>query len=228
MSWLYFPVDSLRDIEPLLAEYFDYEWSMFNIYIQNGEYSPETEAQFLKVPSHKQSYIEALLIPSTNRLDSSKIHDTVMQVGKVLLLDFGDYDYNKLLQLYCDYLDEKTYTDMDMKIAHVFVFLTAIYQKYQQTNGFFGWEEALVNTTQAVYNTYVRPDMLKLYELFHEKKRIKSNSIRIEYNNEVINLDNFDNWFMNMITPYLDKYLGVSSLEISGSFQFGRGSGGTG
>ena len=55
--------------------------------------------------------------------------------------------------------------------------------------------------------------MLKLYELFHEKKRIKSNSIRIEYNNEVINLDNFDNWFMNMITPYLDKYLGVSSLE---------------
>ena len=221
MSWLYFPVDSLRDIEPLLAEYFDYEWSMFNdafeqvfnIYIQNGEYSPETEAQFLKVPSHKQSYIEALLIPSTNRLDSSKIHDTVMQVGKVLLLDFGDYDYNKLLQLYCDYLDEKTYTDMDMKIAHVFVFLTAIYQKYQQTNGFFGWEEALVNTTQAVYNTYVRPDMLKLYELFHEKKRIKSNSIRIEYNNEVINLDNFDNWFMNMITPYLDKYLGVSSLE---------------
>ena len=200
---------------------FDYEWSMFNdafeqvfnIYIQNGEYSPETEAQFLKVPSHKQSYIEALLIPSTNRLDSSKIHDTVMQVGKVLLLDFGDYDYNKLLQLYCDYLDEKTYTDMDMKIAHVFVFLTAIYQKYQQTNGFFGWEEALVNTTQAVYNTYVRPDMLKLYELFHEKKRIKSNSIRIEYNNEVINLDNFDNWFMNMITPYLDKYLGVSSLE---------------
>ena len=50
-------------------------------------------------------------------------------------------------------------------------------------------------------------------ELFHEKKRIKSNSIRIEYNNEVINLDNFDNWFMNMITPYLDKYLGVSSLE---------------
>ena len=30
MSWLYFPVDSLRDIEPLLAEYFDYEWSMFN------------------------------------------------------------------------------------------------------------------------------------------------------------------------------------------------------
>ena len=176
-------------------------------------YSPETEAQFLKVPSKKLDYFKVLYDSSKNELDSSKIHDTVMKVGKVLLLDFGDYDYNKLLQLYCDYLDAETCTDMDMKIAHVFVFLTAIYQKYQQTNGFFGWEEALVNTTQAVYNTYVRPDMLKLYELFHEEKHIKSNSIRIEYNNEVINLDNFDNWFMNMITPYLDKYLGVSSLE---------------
>ena len=242
MSWLYFPVDSLRDIEPLLAEYFDYEWSMFNllaeyfdyewsmfndafeqvfnIYIQNGKYSPETEAQFLKVPSKKLDYFKVLYDSSKNELDSSKIHDTVMKVGKVLLLDFGDYDYNKLLQLYCDYLDAETCTDMDMKIAHVFVFLTAIYQKYQQTNGFFGWEEALVNTTQAVYNTYVRPDMLKLYELFHEEKHIKSNSIRIEYNNEVINLDNFDNWFMNMITPYLDKYLGVSSLEWINIWEF--------
>lgn len=49
--------------------------------------------------------------------------------------------------------------------------------------------------------------------MFHEKKHIKSNAIRIEYNNEVITLDNFDNWFMNMISPYLEKYLGISSLE---------------
>ena len=28
-----------------------------------------------------------------------------------------------------------------------------------------------------------------------------------------IELTNDDSWFLNMITPYLDKYLGVSTLE---------------
>ena len=221
MSWLYFPVDSLRNIEPLLAEYFDYEWSMFydafervfNIYIQNGEYSPETERIFLKEPSRRQDYFEALLIPSTNELDSSKIHYTVMRVGRVLPLEMGDYDHDKLLRLYVDHLEGETYTDMDARVIHSLIFLTAIYHRYRQTNGFFGWEEALVSTTRANYNAYIRLDMLKLYKLFHEEKRIKSDSIRIEYNNEIITLDNFDNWFMSMITPYLDKYLGVSGLE---------------
>ena len=55
--------------------------------------------------------------------------------------------------------------------------------------------------------------MLNLYKMFHEKKKTKNNTITIEYNKQKIELTNDDNWFLNMITPYLDKYLGIPSLE---------------
>lgn len=50
-------------------------------------------------------------------------------------------------------------------------------------------------------------------KMFHEKKKTKNNTITIEYNKQKIELTNDDNWFLNMITPYLDKYLGIPSLE---------------
>ena len=214
MAYINFPIKLLKKIEPLLEEYFSYERSMFhlefeeihNIYIQNGKYSKEQEETYLAVPSFKQSYIET-------SLNTEKMYETMMQVGKAVMLDFGDYDFNKILQMYFDFVDEESVTETDWNIAYSLVMVAAIYHKYVNSDGFFDFRDFLVNDLQSVYNTFVRPDLLKLYEMFHDKKQIKSNTIRIEYNNEVITLDNCDNWFMNMITPYLDKYLGVSSLE---------------
>lgn len=136
-----------------------------------------------------------------------------MNVGKAIIIDLGEYDYLTILQMYYDYVDEETTTDNDFNIGLVLTLIASIYNKYRNTNGFFDFEEVLMDDKQTDYSYRVRPDLLKLYELFHLKKKIKSDTIRIEYNNEVITLDNFDNWFTNMITPYLDKYLGVSSLE---------------
>lgn len=214
MAYINFPIELLKKIEPLLKEYFSYERSMLhrefefihNIYIQNGKYSKEQEETYLTVPSFKRSYFETAL-------NTEKMYETVLGVGKNIPLNMGDYDFNKILQMYFDFVDEETVTETDVNIAYSLIIVTAIYHKYVNSDGFFDFRDFLVNDLQAVYNTFVRPDLLKLYEMFHEKKHIKSNAIRIEYNNEVITLDNFDNWFMNMITPYLDKYLGVSSLE---------------
>lgn len=214
MAYINFPIEILKKIEPLLEGYFSYERSMFhlefeeihNIYIQNGKYSKEQEETYLTVPSFKQSYIETAL-------NTEKMYETVMQVGKAIVLDMGDYDFNKIFQMYFDFVNEETITETDVDIAYSLVMVAALYYKYVMTDGFFDFRDFLVNDLQSIYNTFVRPDLLKLYEMFHEKKHIKSNAIRIEYNNEVITLDNFDNWFMNMITPYLDKYLGISSLE---------------
>ena len=87
----------------------------------------------------------------------------------------GDYDFNKILQMYFDFVDEETVTETDVNIAYSLIIVTAIYHKYVNSDGFFDFRDFLVNDLQAVYNTFVRPDLLKLYEMFHEKKHIKSN-----------------------------------------------------
>ena len=65
---------------------------------------------------------------------------------------------------------------------------------------------------QVQYTYSVRPDMLRLYRMFHEKKKTKHDTVTIEYNKQKIELANDDNWFLQMITPYLEKYLGVASF----------------
>lgn len=214
MAQINFPVVVLKRIEPLLKENYNYERSMLHssfetihdIYIQNGYFSKELEEIYLSVPSFKQDYFET-------SLNTEKMYDCVMNVAKAIVLNLGDYDPDVIRQIYFDYVDEETLTANDWNISYSLVVIAAIYYKYVTTDGFFDFKDLLLNSMQDVYSTLVRPDFLKLYELFHLKKQIKSDTIRIEYNNEVITLDNFDNWFTNMITPYLDKYLGVSSLE---------------
>lgn len=214
MAQINFPINRLKQIEPLLIEYYYFDRPMLHnsfetihdIYIQNGYFSKESEEIYLSVPSFKQDYMETTS-------NANKMYERVMNVGKAIVIDLGEYDHDVIRQMYFDYVDEETLTDNDWNISYALVIITAIYYKYVKTDGFFDLWEFIFNSTQATYSTVVRPDLLKLYELFHLKKKIKSDTIRIEYNNEVITLDNFDNWFTNMITPYLDKYLGVSSLE---------------
>ena len=220
MAYRFLPINALKEIEPWLKEYYNYERSMlhnnfiytYKIYAENfGNYSKEEEETYLlESPVHKKS-ISDIEIPDV--IDYEKQYECVMNVGKAIIIDLGEYDYLTILQMYYDYVDEETTTDNDFNIGLVLTLIASIYNKYRNTNGFFDFEEVLMDDKQTDYSYRVRPDLLKLYELFHLKKKIKSDTIRIEYNNEVITLDNFDNWFTNMITPYLDKYLGVSSLE---------------
>ena len=90
MAYINFPIKLLKKIEPLLEGYFSYERSMFhlefeeihNIYIQNGKYSKEQEETYLAVPSFKQSYIET-------SLNTEKMYETMMQVGKAIISHGG-------------------------------------------------------------------------------------------------------------------------------------------
>ena len=114
MAYINFPIELLKKIEPLLKEYFSYERSMLhlefekihNVYIQKGKYSKELEETYLSVPSFKQDYFET-------SLNTEKMYETMMQVGKAIMLDFGDYDFNKILQMYFDFVDEETVTETD-------------------------------------------------------------------------------------------------------------------
>ena len=136
-------------------------------------------------------------------------HKKLLQAKEELLMRISTDTYLLTIEDFCE-KNQLEITEKD-EVYQVLLYACALLMRNKLET-----TESTLEDMNYEYQEYIhaiRPDMLKLYELFHEKKRIKSNSIRIEYNNEVINLDNFDNWFMNMITPYLDKYLGVSSLE---------------
>ena len=138
-----------------------------------------------------------------------------MTVGKNLILESGNYQTEYIEKLWNTYNtnEDETYIQQDRDIFYGILLIVCIYHKYKQTYGYFDFEDYIADPVQVQYTYSVRPDMLRLYKMFHEKKKTKHNTVTIEYNKQKIELTNDDNWFLQMITPYLDKYLGVSSLE---------------
>ena len=126
-----------------------------------------------------------------------------------------DFDADYILNLWnlYDTNEDSACEEQDQDIFNGILLIVAIYYKYTQTNGYFDFGDYVAAPEQIQYTYSVRPDMLNLYKMFHEKKKTKNNTITIEYNKQKIELTNDDNWFLNMITPYLDKYLGIPSLE---------------
>ncbi len=217
-----FSLPLLKKIEPLLKECYGFERPMlshglltvYSAYAENyGQFSKKEEETFLlEPPIHKP--LSDLRKPSTSHtIDLDAQYECAFNVGNKMLLNLGSYTIDDIAELVDKYLEESTTTKKDIDILFCLILMAGVYYKHQWTNGLFDFRDFLVNDMQMNYTYRVRPDFLKLYEMFHSEKKIKSNSIRIEYNNEVINLENFDNWFLNMVTPYLDKYLGVKSLE---------------
>lgn len=63
------------------------------------------------------------------------------------------------------------------------------------------------------YARFIRPDMLKLYIALNTDTKSKGEQVRISlHNNPPIHLDNFEQWFETVLSRYLDRYLGVTSV----------------
>ncbi len=110
--------------------------------------------------------------------------------------------------------EDEAYEQQDQDVFYAILLIVSIYYKYtHRPMAILILRIILLTQRNSKYSYSVRPDMLRLYKMFHEKKKTKSNIVTIEYNKQKIELTNDDSWFLNMITPYLDKYLGVSTLE---------------
>lgn len=216
MEYQTIPIESIKRIEAWLKDETGFDRSMLHNeldYISDVYLLPKKLAEvqdlYLSIRKEEQN------IPYPNKGTDEERYEFSMTVGKNLILESGNYQTEYIEKLWNTYNtnEDETYIQQDRDIFYGILLIVCIYHKYKQTYGYFDFEDYIADPVQVQYTYSVRPDMLRLYKMFHEKKKTKHNTVTIEYNKQKIELTNDDNWFLQMITPYLDKYLGVSSLE---------------
>lgn len=96
-------------------------------------------------------------------------------------------------------------------------FLISVLSNRQIKNLDFYKNELGIDSGYVDYMNYmekIRPEMLKLYVSMKENGNAKQQDITFKIgNNSPIRLKNNQKWIEKMILEYLDKYLGVNSLE---------------
>lgn len=217
MEYQIIPISSLKRIESWLTDETGFSLSMLHseldyisdVYLLGKQFPVEVQDLYLSIKKEEQD------IPYPNRGTDEDKYKFSLTVGKNLVLESGDFEADYILNLWnlYDTNEDSACEEQDQDIFNGILLIVAIYYKYTQTNGYFDFGDYVAAPEQIQYTYSVRPDMLNLYKMFHEKKKTKNNTITIEYNKQKIELTNEDNWFLNMITPYLDKYLGIPSLE---------------
>ena len=217
MEYQIIPISSLKRIESWLTDETGFSLSMLHneldyisdVYLLGKQFPVEVQDLYLSIKKEEQD------IPYPNRGTDEDKYKFSQIVGKNLVLKSGDFEADYILNLWnlYDTNEDSACEEQDQDIFNGILLIVAINYKYTQTNGYFDFGDYVADPEQLQYTYSVRPDMLNLYKMFHEKKKTKNNTITIEYNKQKIELTNDDNWFLNMITPYLDKYLGIPSLE---------------
>ena len=217
MEYQIIPISSLKRIESWLTDETGFSLSMLHneldyisdVYLLGKQFPEEVQDLYLSIKKEEQD------IPYPNRGTDEDKYKFSLTVGKNLVLESGDFEADYILNLWnlYDTNEDSACEEQDQDVFNGILLIVAIYYKYTQTNGYFDFGVYVAAPEQIQYTYSVRPDMLNLYKMFHEKKKTKNNTITIEYNKQKIELTNDDNWFLNMITPYLDKYLGIPSLE---------------
>lgn len=219
MEYQIIPISTIKRIEPWLNNEVGFSRSMFHneldyisdIYLLGNRFSTEIQDLHLSIKKEEQE------IPYPNFGTDEEKYEFSMTIGKNLVLESGNFKSEDILEQWNAYNtnENQAYEQNDQDIFYGILLIISIYYKYTQTNGCFDFEDYIIDPTQIRYSYSIRPDMLNLYKIFHGKKKTKNNTVTIEYNKQKIELTNDDSWFLNMITPYLDKYLGVSTLEES-------------
>lgn len=217
MEYQIIPINTIKRIESWLNSEVGFSRSMFHneldyisdVYLLGNKFPMEIQDLYLSIKKEEQE------IPYPNCGTDEDKYEFSMTVGKNLVLESGNFKAEYIETLWNTYNknEDEVYEQQDQDVFYAILLIVSIYYKYTQTNGYFDFEDYIADPTQLKYSYSVRPDMLRLYKMFHEKKKTKSNIVTIEYNKQKIELTNDDSWFLNMITPYLDKYLGVSTLE---------------
>ncbi len=216
MEYQIIPIESIKRIETWLKDETGFSRSMLHneldyisdVYLLPKQFA-EVQDLYLSIRKEEQN------IPYPNRGTDEERYEFSMTVGKNLILESGSYQTEYIETLWNTYNtnEDETCTQQDLDIFYGILLIVCIYHKYKQTCGYFDFGDYIADPVQVQYTYSVRPDMLRLYRMFHEKKKTKHDTVTIEYNKQKIELSNDDNWFLQMITPYLEKYLGVASLE---------------
>lgn len=207
MEYQIIPINTIKRIELWLTDEAGFSRSMLHneldyisdVYLLGKKFPAEVQDLYLSIKKEEQN------IPYPNNGTDEERYEFSMTVGKNLVLESGNYKTERIEELWNSYSnnEDPSFEQQDQDVFYGILLIVCIYYKHTQTNGYFDFEDYVADPMQVKYSYSIRPDMLNLYKMFHEKKKSKNNTITIEYNKQKIELTNDDGWFLNMITPFL-------------------------
>ena len=220
-------IETLKDIEPALKEYFAYDRAMLYPEIERmylathpaGLHNIQPEDKYrVEVPSTLDE-----LATSDNPFDWQRYAPREQKLIKVVDTLAYMTDNIKGILFKDDGLKKKIEElvegsnipeEYQVAMVHVLWILAIIYKKHEAFKPILDPELLEETYNMDTYFQQVRPEMLQLYLFLERDKRKKDKSITLSNNQEKITINNaMESWFTNLLNSYLHVYLGVNSIE---------------
>lgn len=221
------PTVTLKQLEPILSEYFGYKRRMleeelrdtFYKYYRNDAELPNKDKYMVDAPLMNEPAVDTTLFSYQRYIPKDKTTamqmfyepDYIMDTEHDIELPIDNSFDKKLMKLvFEDYKQDDT-------IYNVLAIVSIMYNKYQNNELYtdaIQWSDNLPN-----YLTVVRPEMLKLYQFIQKavvQKKPPIKPITLVCGNDDVVLDNSYYWLSGLFLEYLQIYLGVDSLEEAG------------
>ena len=215
-------IETLKDIEPALKEYFAYDRAMLY---------PEIERMYLATWGFMGKVEDKYMIEVPNTLDELatsdnpfdwqryapreqkmiKVVDTLAYMtDNIKGILFEDDGLKKKIEELTSELPDKNRDS----IFYTLWMLAIIYKKHEAFKPILDPELLEQSYNMDTYFQQVRPEMLQLYLFLERDKRKRDKSITLSNNQEKITINNaMESWFTNLLDSYLHIYLGVNSIE---------------
>ena len=215
-------IETLKDIEPALKEYFAYNRTMLY---------PEIERMYLATWGFMGKVEDKYMIEVPNTLDELatsdnpfdwqryapreqkmiKVVDTLAYMtDNIKGILFEDDGLKKKIEELTSELPDKNRDS----IFYTLWMLAIIYKKHEAFKPILDPELLEETYNMDTYFQQVRPEMLQLYLFLERDKRKKDKSITLSNNQEKITINNaMESWFTNLLDSYIHIYLGVNSIE---------------
>lgn len=224
------PIPELKQLEPILTEYFGYKRAMFEselLYAYQSNYPNGVNKEIANAYMIDSPILDENAVDN-GAFDCKRYAPRPASTSKAFDPSsfIMDSDYNiiitlsndNILKRLSDLLHEHGETDHNEVIDTTLLVVAAIYDKYVRGELY---TEITMSENTLPYLEHVRPEMLKLYELLNtkryspkEKKEVRVlNSFTIDNGVKKITLDNSCYWLTDLLDNYLHIYLGVDSLE---------------
>ena len=215
-------IETLKDIEPALKEYFAYNRTMLypeieRMYLATWGFMGKVEDKYMiEVPSTLDE-----LATSDNPFDWQRYAPREQKMIKVIdtlayMTDniegilFKDDGLKKKIEELTSKLPDKNRDS----IFYTLWMLAIIYKKHEAFKPILDPELLEETYNMDTYFQQVRPEMLQLYLFLERDKRKRDKSITLSNNQEKITINNaMESWFTNLLDSYLHIYLGVNSIE---------------
>lgn len=217
-------IETLKDIEPALKEYFAYNRTMLypeieRTYLATCGFMGKVEDKYMiEVPSTLDE-----LATSDNPFDWQRYAPREQKMIKVVDTLAYMTDNIKGILFKDDGLKKKIEElvegsnipeEYQVAMVHVLWILAIIYKKHEAFKPILDPELLEQSYNMDTYFQQVRPEMLQLYLFLERDKRKRDKSITLSNNQEKITINNaMESWFANLLDSYLHIYLGVNSIE---------------